>query len=284
MPKSLDDQTHIRFSDTDRKTGPGGASWQRAIPLIIVLLAPLVVGGWPVVVSGWLYFYPDKDDNIVADTDALDPPLAPVTFYEPVAEIELASESAAPDIALFEESAAKSELDAHAEELTAIITKARDAVAKKALTTPAHDNAAKWAEEALQLDPQNKAAHEVLYTVIDTYLKWTSNSLERRRLRRASIYLQRAQTLEDHASAKQLAAINTLSKRVSSKHRHAKHRWVKHTRSIRYGANQNAAPSAAAWLEQLDRDMENLGRRIKREASTFGQNTVPSREQGFAAR
>ena len=316
--------TPVQAPVRDPKAAPVDSSWQRAIPLSIVLLAPLIVGGWPVIVSNWSYFYGDKEPGVVSGVESPDPPAAPVASYRTVNKTEPVAVLVASDIALLEESVTEPALDAdlqfwqrikdsqdgafyqdylnafpqgkfakladlrlqrlvepQAEELNAIIAKARDAVEKKALTTPVDDNAVKWAETALQLDPQNEAAHQVLHTVIETYLAWSLQSLDRRRLSSASSYLQRVRTLEDHASEEQLAAIDVLGKQVSSAKRRTTRTQPKRVRSTRYTASRNSPASATAWFNQLDRDFQNLGRKIRQEASTFGQYTATSREQGF---
>ena len=175
------------------------------------------------------------------------------------------------------------------DELDAIIAKAQVALENDALTTPAENSAVKWAEAALQLDPENEAAHDVLRTVIDTYLEWSLQNFKRQRFGSASTYLQRVQSLEDYASAEQLAAIEVLDKQVSSEQdraarlqaKRATRLQAKRARSTGNSRNRSFVTGAEAWFNQLDRDFQNLGQKIRREASTFGQHTAVSREQGY---
>jgi type II secretory pathway predicted ATPase ExeA len=92
--------------------------------------------------------------------------------------------------------------------------RAWSALRRNALTTPADDNAVKWAEVALAIEPNDKGAIRVLRTVVDSYLRWCSNYLERNRIGAAAKYLDKARSLDRYATREQLAAIRVLDKEL----------------------------------------------------------------------
>lgn len=98
-----------------------------------------------------------------------------------------------------------------AQQIDIFLTKARQALyERKALTTPADDNAVKWAEAALRIEPDNRAAQQLLSAVIDTYLDWSRRGLRQNKPARAALYMQRAHSLQHYASAEQRATLATV--------------------------------------------------------------------------
>ena len=106
-------------------------------------------------------------------------------------------------------------------EITALLQKARTAFENNALTTPRENNAMKWSQAILKLDPDNKEIHRLLNAVIDTYLRWTLHNLERNRLNKGSLFWDRLQLLLDYADKDQLAAIQALGDILRAKRRQA---------------------------------------------------------------
>ncbi len=93
------------------------------------------------------------------------------------------------------------------------------ALRRNALTTPADDNAVKWAELALSIDPNEKGAMRVLRNVVDNYLRWSNNYLERNRIGAAAKYLDRARSLGRYATREQLVAIEVLDGELALRQR-----------------------------------------------------------------
>jgi hypothetical protein len=92
-----------------------------------------------------------------------------------------------------------------------LIEQAWQAFDKKALTTPAGDNAVKWAKMALEKSTQDTAAREVLNAVVDTYISWSRSNLNRGQLARASSYLSKARSLDSYASGPQQTQMTELA-------------------------------------------------------------------------
>jgi hypothetical protein len=95
-------------------------------------------------------------------------------------------------------------------EVKTLLVKARQAFERRALTTPADDNAVRWAEAVLLLDPNNVAARGVIASVIDTYLHWTTQARESGNRDQATNFLQKARSLDSYATAEQLTVVHVL--------------------------------------------------------------------------
>ena len=169
------------------------------------------------------------------------------------------------------------------DELNAFLIKSKNAFERKALTTPSGDNAAKWAEAALQIDPGNREAQAILYSVLDQYIVWASQNLDRRRLSSVNNYLQRAQGLESYAKPEQIAALDVLSKQLVSEQRRLAKQQAKRSRSrtttarasnTRPNRRTSASVPAVSWLQHLDQTMQSIGQEIDRKMGTHGRTTV----------
>ena len=99
------------------------------------------------------------------------------------------------------------------------LARARSALARNALTTPAGDNAVQWAEAALAADPGNAEAIGVLREVIDRYLQWADRDLSRNALGDARQFLARARAVSEHATRDQLAAADVIEKAIANRQR-----------------------------------------------------------------
>lgn len=80
-----------------------------------------------------------------------------------------------------------------------LLDQAEAAFAKKAFTTPKDDNAIKWAQQILELDPNNQQAVNIIERVVDAYLALAQTNY----LGRMSQWLERAHPLADFFSPQQ---------------------------------------------------------------------------------
>lgn len=182
-------------------------------------------------------------------------------------------------------------------EIDRLLAKAQAALDKKLLTTPADNNVVKWTEAVLELDPNHATAQMMLQQAIDTYINWSTDKLEQRRLSSAATYLARAETLQQYASNEQASAIEVLSKQVATVQRRAaskskrvasKSKSSRTSKSRQYrlvNYNRRNDDSVMGWLHQLDRQMQAVGRQIDRKMGTHNRNTVRQRDlRGFSSR
>jgi hypothetical protein len=94
--------------------------------------------------------------------------------------------------------------------LSAMIELGWQAFDRNSLTIPEHDNAVLWSSRVLELESDHDGALDLLYAVIDTYLRWSADTRKKGNQVVAQRHLQRAQSLYKFASEEQLKTIATL--------------------------------------------------------------------------
>jgi type II secretory pathway predicted ATPase ExeA len=133
------------------------------------------------------------------------------------------------------------------ERVRAHLARARSAMKRNALTTPAHDNAVRWTESALAVDRGNAAAIALLREIIDRYLGWSNRSLASGALADATVHLDRVRDLSAHATEDQLAAAAVLEDQIAARER-------ERTRASR----RRYQMEAPKWLNDLDAWVRDL--------------------------
>jgi len=161
--------------------------------------------------------------------------------------------------------------------VTALLEKARTALENKALTTPEDDSAVKWAEKALRIDPENKAANEILSVVIDHYLYWSAQKLEDRQLQSASHYLDKAQSLQHYASQTQIAVVAVLEGEIRS-HQHS---VVDGKTATEAKIRSDNTQSFVTWVNSIDGRMKRFGERMNQRMNERGSGQ--SESSGFSS-
>jgi len=158
-----------------------------------------------------------------------------------------------------------------AKAVTSLLSKAYTAFERKALTTPDDNNAVKWSEAVLVLEPTNTAANGLLREVINTYLLWSERNTKKGRLNRASLYLQRAQSISQYATENQQQKLAALNQDIDAQRARAKLNTSQSRKSRRTSRHSAQAP---ALLRQIDRQMRRLGTEIDKTFGTYGRRNV----------
>ncbi len=139
-----------------------------------------------------------------------------------------------------------------------LLTEAEIAIQKKRLTTPVEDNAYLRYLQVLAEDPGNNEAEQGIARIVETYLGWAVEAINRDQFSRASSMLNKANSLDEANPA-----IKTLRHRLAT---------ARHTEKVDYKISnqelQNRATSLSTKLAEIAAKLESEGAKARINAQT----------------